>query len=302
MKAIPPIAITDAMLTSSTVAEPAAGEVAWNAATAYTVGQQAIRTATHRVYERLVAGTTATAPESDFANWLDVGPTQRWAMFDTLRNSATSAATSLTVVIAPGQRVNSIAIMGAVCETATVSMTSGGPTVYSVTDTITKRSTLSWSNYFFGVFGYTGNAVHFDLPPYANGIITVTLTRASGNVSCGALVLGTVVDMGRVLSQAKSEALNFSRVTRDDFGNAILVPRRTVPATSSTLHITADMVNTLRDLRALGNATPMVWSGLDDLASNPYFDALLVLGIYKEFSITMNGPQFGSVALTLEEI
>ena len=36
-KIIKPTVITDALLTSSTVAEPGAGEVAWNAATAYAV-------------------------------------------------------------------------------------------------------------------------------------------------------------------------------------------------------------------------------------------------------------------------
>ena len=302
MRAIPPITITDALLTSSTVAEPAAGETAWNAATPYLVGDEAIRTSTHRIYERLVAGTTATAPESDTTNWLDIGPTNRLSMFDTLRNSATTAATTMTIVVTPGQRVDSIALMGVVGETATISMTSGGPVVYTVTDNLVLRNTLSWTNYFFGAFKYSGSTVHFDLPPYSNGIITVTISRSSGTVSCGAMVLGQSVYMGQVLSQAKSEALNFSSVTRDAFGNATLVPRRTVPATNSTLHITNDMVDTLRDLRALGNATPLVWSGLDDSTENPCFDSLLVLGIYKEFSIAMENTGYGSVQLSLEEI
>lgn len=302
MRAIPPLSIDDAKLTSSTVAEPDAGEAAWNAATSYAVGDKAIRTSTHRVYERLVAGTTAAAPESDFANWLDIGPTNKWGMFDVLRNSATTATTSMTIVIAPGQRVDSIALMGVVGETVTISMTSGGTTVYTATDNLVLRNTLTWTNYFFGAFKYVGSTVHFDLPQYTNGIITVTISRTSGTVACGALVIGQSVYMGKVLSQAKSEALNFSTVTRDAFGNAILVPRRTVPATNSTIHITNDMVNALRDLRALGNAVPMVWCGLDDKVLNPCFDSLLVLGIYKEFSISMENTGYGSVQLSLEEI
>lgn len=302
MRAIPPLSITGAMLTSSTVAEPSAGETAWNAATNYSVGTQAIRTTTHRIYQNLIAGVDATTPETAPTRWLDVGPTNRWAMFDALRNSATTATTSMTIVITPGQRVDSIALMGVVGETVTISMTSGGPTVYSATDTLTQRNTLSWTNYFFGTFKYAGSAVHFDLPQYTNGIITVTISRTSGTVSCGALVLGQSVYMGTVLSQAKSEALNFSTVTRDAFGNATLVPRRTIPATTSTLHITTNMIDALRDLRALGNATPLVWSGLDDKTQNPCFDSLLVLGIYKEFSISMENTGYGTVQLSLEEI
>lgn len=302
MKVIPPLAITDVMLTSCTVAEPAAGETVWAAATAYTVGQQAIRISTHRVYQRLVAGTSATVPESDFANWLDVGPTNRWAMFDTLRNSSTTATTSLTVVLTPGKRVDSIALIGLVGETVTITVTSGGGTVYTFTDNLILRNTTTWYKYFFGAFAYSGSAVHFDLPPYTNAVITVTLSRASGTVGLGALVLGQSVYLGQILSQAQSTANNFSTVTRDAFGNATLVQRRTTPGTSQTLHATAAMVDSLRDLRALGNATPMVWSGLDDKATNPYFEALLILGVYKEFNISMESTGFVPVSLSLEEI
>ena len=118
----------------------------------------------------------------------------------------------------------------------------------------------------------------------------------------GALVIGQSVYLGKVLSQAQSTANNFSTVTRDAFGNATLVQRRTIPGTSQTLHATSDMVDALRDLRALGNATPMVWSGLDDRATNPYFESLLILGVYKEFSISMENTGFAPVTLSLEEI
>ena len=60
LKLLKPTTITDAMLTSSTV--PETDYTAWNAATAYTLAQRVIRVSTHKVYERLVAGTTATAP------------------------------------------------------------------------------------------------------------------------------------------------------------------------------------------------------------------------------------------------
>ena len=302
MRAIPPLTITDSILTSSTIAEPAAGETAWSAVTAYTVGQQAIRTSTHRIYQRLVAGTTATAPESDTANWLDVGPTNRWAMFDTLRNSASTATTSMTIVLTPGRRIDSIALVGVVAESVSISMSVGGSPVYSVTDNLILRNTITWYKYFFGAFTYSGAAVHFDLPPYSNGVITITISRASGTVSCGAVVVGQNVYLGQVLSQAKSEANNFSTVTRDAFGNATLVQRRTVPGASMTIHATNDMVDPIRDLRALGNATPMIWSGLDDKVTNPCFDSLLICGVYKEFGIDMQNTGYATINLSLEEI
>ena len=74
-----PLAVTDAMLTSSTIAEPASGEVAWNPATTYAIGDKVILTSTHRVYQNLVAGVNAMSPDVNQgqtpAIWLDVGQT-----------------------------------------------------------------------------------------------------------------------------------------------------------------------------------------------------------------------------------
>lgn len=71
MKVIKPTPITAAMLISTNAAETYA---AWNGATAYVVGNIVLLTSTQRLYERLVAGTTATSPELDPTNWLDIAP------------------------------------------------------------------------------------------------------------------------------------------------------------------------------------------------------------------------------------
>lgn len=302
MRCIPPLTVTDAMLTSSSVAEPAAGETAWNAGAAYTVGQQAIRTTTHRVYQRLVAGTTATGPESDPINWLDVGPTQRWAMFDTLRNSATSSTSNLVVTITPGQRVDSIALMGLVGAVVTITMTVGAATVYTSAASLLRRTTGAWSDYFFGSFVWGGSLVKFDLPPYVGAAVSIAVEPVDGAARCGAMVVGRSVYLGEVEHQASSEAQNYSTVTRDAFGNATLVPRRTVPASRQSIVTPVSNVDKLRELRALGNATPMVWSGLDDKDQHYFFESLLLLGVYKEFTITDDNSVFAKVQLSLEEI
>lgn len=300
MRAIPPIAIDAAKLTSSTVAEPAAGETVWNAGTAYVVGDRAVRTSTHRVYERLVAGTTATAPESDTANWLDVGPTLRWAMFDTLRNTATTVASPLTVVIALDQRIDSLALVGLVGTSATITMTVGATTVYSYTTPLTLRNTLTWSGYYFGAFGQQKALVRFDLPPYASAVLTITITGTT--VACGGVVLGTAVDIGKVQYSPVSGALNFSRIDRDVFGNAVLIQRRSVPRTDQTLLADKSRVNKIIEVRESLNAVPALWSGLDDKDTHGYFDAVLIFGIYKEFSISLDYPDYAKVTLQLEEI
>lgn len=302
MKVIPPLTITSALLTSSTAAEPGPGETAWSAATNYTVGQRAIRTATHRVYQAIVAGVDAGLPENTPTRWLDVGPTNRYAMFDLARNSATVDASTITVVITPGKRINAIALLGLVADHVDITMTVGATTVYSFSEDLSTRTTTSWTEYFYGEFGVRPAVVRFDLPLYSTAVLTVTLSISTGNVLCGALCIGTAVDLGRVELNPRSDALNFSRIDRDAFGNATLVPRRTVPKTTQTLLVDKGRVNKLIDVRNALNAVPAVWSGLDDATGDGYFDALLILGIYKQFSIDLSQEQHATATLELEEI
>ena len=307
MRVIPPITgastlLLDAMLTSSSVAEPAAGETVWSAATAYSVGQEAIRVGTHRKYARLVAGTTAALPENDPLNWFDVGATLRWAMFDTLRNTATVSASPLTVVITPGQRVDAIALMAVLADSATVSMVVGGSTVYTRTTLLNSRTVTNLYQFFFEPFTNQPSLVLFDVPPYSAGVITVTFTRASGSVACGACLVGVSQFLGDADYNALRDALNFSSVTRDVYGNATLVPRRSVPKTNQTLYVGKAEVPRLLDLQASLNAVPAVYSGLDDRSADGYFEALLILGIYKQFGINLAYPKKAKVTLELEEI
>jgi hypothetical protein len=54
---------------SAVTAGASAGATAWNAGTAYTLGQRAIDPTFQRVYFRKIAGTTATQPNADGTNW-----------------------------------------------------------------------------------------------------------------------------------------------------------------------------------------------------------------------------------------
>lgn len=302
MKVIPPLAITDAMLTSSTAAEPAAGETAWVSGATYAVGDVCILTSTHRKYERLVAGAGTTSPDLDLANWEDIGPTNKWAMFDLMRNTATELASPLTVVIAPGRRISAIGLVGLVADQVQITMESGASVIYDVSEYLLLRHSTTWSEYYFGEFRNRSAVVKFDLPQATGAVVTVTLTRVSGAVKCGGLVIGTSVDLGTVEKSAVSDSTNFSKIDRDAFGNATLRPRRTIPQTDQQLFANKARINKLREVREDLNATPALWSGLDDAAGNDYFETLLILGIYKRFAITLEDVDLVRVSLQLEEI
>jgi hypothetical protein len=141
----------------------------------------------------------------------------------------------------------------------------------------------------------------FDLPPYVAGVVTVTFTRAAGDVTVGGLILGTSVYVGDTQYNAESDALNFSTVERDEFGNSQLIPRRTVPKTNQTLFCTKERVNRIIKVREEQNAVPALWSGLDD-DTDGYFESLLILGYYRRFTVSLDHPDVAVISLELEEV
>ncbi|MES1979543.1 MAG: hypothetical protein V4451_15990 [Pseudomonadota bacterium] len=352
MNVIPPLTITDARMTSSTVPEvapaaynagtayalndtvsvsgsaglqtvykslqsantghtPASSPLWWvsigetyqsySGASTYALGDMVINATTHLVYESLAASNTGNAL-TDTTKWLEVGPTNRWAMFDTLRNTATSVPSTLTIVLTPGERTDSIALLGLVADSVSISITSGGSPVYSYSASLVKRYVGDWYDYFFKTFARQPSFAKFDLPPYTDAVITVTLSVTTGNVSCGACVVGVAQYIGEVQYEAESDVLNFSSVTRDFAGGiSSIVQRRNVPKTLQNILVEKSRVNAIRDLRDALAATPAVWAGLDD-STNDYFEAVLILGFYKRFSINLRDPVQASISLELEEI
>jgi hypothetical protein len=307
MNVIPPLEITDARLTSSTIAEPDAGETEWSGSSvSYVLGDQRIRTTTHRIYECVSPHISAASPlpENDTTHWLDAGPTNKRAMFDLLRNTRTIQPLSITAVITPGERVNSLALTGMRANSAQITMTSvaGGGTVYTRSEDLNTREVFNHYDYCFKPFTTKTAIALFDLPPYTDGVISVTIAATSGNAECGACVVGTYEYIGDVVYEAESDVLNFSTVTRNfDGSTSAMVPRLNVPKTIQQIVFEKSRTNAIRALRDRLNGTPAIWAGIHG-SDDEYFEALLIDGFYKRFSINLKHPQHGVISLELEEV
>ncbi len=278
-------------------------ERTWISGATYAYWDQVILPSTHRKYRRSAeAGISTIAPNVDTASWVDDGPTNKWACFDTLRNTKTVAGSPLVIVITPQVRVKALYLMGLKATSFSVAVSVDGiimtaPVDYNLID----RSTASWSAYFFGSFK-TIPGYGVALPPYSAATITITITHTGGEVELGAVCLGTPVYVGAAQYNAVSSALNFSTISRDVFGGATLVPRRSVPKTDQITVIDKALADSLYDLRIDINAIPCIWSTLDDLSEDGWFKSFLILGVYREFSINAKYPTQAEVTLQIEEV
>lgn len=279
-------------------------EVAWNSGTTYAASSDAAPVyvlAGHRIFESLQGGNTNKAPAANPDFWEDIGPSLQYAMFDIERSTAAVGGSPLVVVLTPGERVDTVAALAVLADSVRVVVTSGGVTKYDQTADLLTRDVYNYYTYFYQPFAQRVAYLFQNLPPYIDAVITVTFARASGNVQCGALVIGRAQDLGITEKNPENDALNFSTIDRDNFGNAVLIKRRAVPKTIQTTALPSSRVGDVLSLRAQLNAVPAVWAGLTNNDSD-YFPSLLILGVYKQFKVTLFAPKKARLTLELEEV
>jgi hypothetical protein len=267
----------------------------------YDIGDIVTDLANHDLYQAIVDHTNE--PLSDATKWKYIGKTNRFRLFDYDRNNRTSVPLAFTVVFAPGKRIDSICLDGIQANSYTVTVTSvlGGGTVFTSTGSLNTRIVRTWYEHLTVPFTTQKSLNFFNIPPYTDCVVTVTLTATSGNAELAALGVGREVYFGVTQYSAISDILNFSSVERDDDGNAILTKRRNIPKSRQNVFCDKLSVNKIMETRDLLNAEPAFWYGISDVTDG-YFEAVSMLGYYRDFSINVSYPENAIVSFELERV
>lgn len=297
MKLIKPTKVTNAMLVSSTV--PETDYPAWHNAEAYAVGDRVIRAGTHRIYECLVSNTGA-APEFHLigvdAKWLEIGPTNRWAMFDDVVGTLTELNSELTVVLRPGA-LSGIAFMELTGKDVEITLKDApdGGVAYHRLVSLDGSIVGSFYDWFFQPyeqltdFALTDLPFHYDAPE-----LTITIT--SINVACGVCKFGEAVEIGAAEYGVTAGITDYSRKEKDAFGRDFIVERAFSKWAQLKAIIGASDFNRIHRTLAEVRATACVWIIVD----GPGFEPLLIYGFYKDFSIDVAYPTLYYCNLEIE--
>lgn len=251
LQLLQPVPVTDAVLVSSTV--PETDYAAWSAATSYPKGARVLKASTHRIYESAIGGNLNHDPAAETGEWFDVGPTNRWAMFDQALGTATTTGSPLVVVLNL-TGVNAIALLDII-----------GPTVRVQANGFDR--TIAVNN---------GAAVFLDMP-MTTGNVTVTI--GPSGVAVGTLLAGRVVSLGVTETSASAGITDYSRKNTDDFGEVTIVERAWSKRMSAKSLIRTDAIDLVANRIAAVRGTPALWIG--DVET----DALTIYGFFKDFSI-----------------
>jgi len=262
---------------------------------------------THRVYESLKDGnlgkdptvpsnrTTATGVGTW---WIEVGPTNRVAMFDGLVSTQTSAASPLVITLAPGA-FNGFALFGIDADSFAVEVRDapGGNIIYSEPTTALEGSMpADYYEYFFARFKPLTQMIRTKIDPYGTAQIVLTLTKATGPVKLGMFAIGDMRPVGIPQRDAVAEPIDYSYIKTDAYGNTEVKKRVNATGLSITAKMDKEEAGAALDVVKQVLGTPCVVAG----SEAQFYEWLTVFGLlsarmsaadypHAELSITVKG-------------
>jgi len=294
-----PLAVTDTILDSTDVPENDYAE--WNVGTTYDVGDRVILVSTHRIYESLQGSNTGNSPTAlGSAFWIDAGPTNRWAAFDTSVSTQTAQANNITYTLIPNEAINSIGILnitgGTEINITMVSPATGSPgIVYERTfDLSALPLTPDWWAWFYGQKSAPTQSIALDLPSYTDCEITIEILGGS-DLAVGVLLIGSQQNFGLGIKYgARVGIQDYSRKETNTFGETILVQRAFAKRANFNLFINKAEVDSFQNTLSTIRAVPVLWIGSDD------YEATTLFGFYKNFDILISYPDHSDCELEIE--
>jgi hypothetical protein len=293
---IRPTPVTDAILTGSTAVETVA---AWNSGTTYALGDTARLDSTKRIYRSLQAGNTNQDPTTEPTWWEDIGPTNKWVMFDDSVGTRTTATTELSVTLEPG-RFGALAFLDTFATAIDVTITDLDTSTVVYTTTIYMESFQigSWEDYLNAPLEFRTEAFLTGLPSLANPQLAVRIYGSTGDtVECGVMVVGYPYELGSTQYGASVGILDYSKKDVSDAGVVSLVEGKFARKMDITLQCDAALLNRNLGVMSAVRAIPCVWVAVSDAAN---FEALIVYGWAREFNIVISYPSFHLCNLRIE--
>lgn len=290
VKVLVPTKITDAILHSTTISEPSAGETVWSSGGTYVVGDRRYRAETHMIYECVRDHTGRTVPpEQDAVYWLEYRPTNRWGMFGGMLSQTSKATTSMTVVLRPGW-FNALALLGVKAEQVKVTIwdAPGGNVIFEFDGSVTEP-VGSWWEWFFTEPQTRETLIFTGITPYSAAEVEVELTSPDGvEVELGLLAVGdmrTISEKLGVQQGAQAEPIDHSYVGENIDGSARFVKRdATVDMSLPVMLHRSEASYAFATCKRL-LSVPAIWIG----NRSPEFDGLTVYGYLKSSPFTYGG-------------
>lgn len=300
MRIVKPITVDDSILTSTTI--PADTTQEWVITTPYVAGDIVRIESSHTLYECLLDNTGEDPSQNTVDGngnpyWLNLGATNRWAMFDGKSRKSSTNPDLIDVTLQPNKVVNSISLLNISAGSVQVIMTD--PVDGIVYDELVNTLELVPSDFYewcFTEVTLISNIVKIDLPAYPSASIRVIASSPNATVRIGELIIGVQEELGVTTYGTSVGIIDYSRKDTDAFGNPIIVERPFIDSVSYQVAIPTNRVSQVKNTLSSYRATPVVYIG------DQNFPSTIVYGFIKTFGINIAYPNLSEMSIEVEEL
>lgn len=270
----------------------------YNGGTTYAVGDQARSDVTHRIYQSLQNSNTGHAV-TDTAWWVDAGPTNGYAMLDTVNGTVTTGDPTIEMEVEPAGRVDTIALLNLSAATVTITITDATDGVVhdETYDLSTDVGIGTWWQWYNEPIVRATDLTLTGLPAYIAPTIAITIDNGVDDATCGTLVIGQARNLGATLYGGGPGQIDYSRIERDEFGELVGLLQRGFARTGSyRVMVARGLVDEFVRQMALYRATPVLYIMSDQYGSTTVF------GIVRNFDVDIAYPDYSLIAIELEGV
>lgn len=223
--------------------------------------------------------------------WLDIGPMNKWAMFDTYNTTQTSRASNIEVQIAPGTRVDTVALLNLSGASSVRIQANNGSTYYDQTFSLTE--TAFADDWYAGTYSETHYKNRFavsNITPNSGTTLTITIS-GSGTVYCGSCIVGLSKDIGGAEYGAEVGIDDYSLIERDDYGTLTITQRDYNDRGDFSLFVPKEKNAAILSLITSYRATPALWLMVpDDTVVGDWDGPGIIYGIPTSFKSLIREP------------
>ncbi len=293
-------------LINSSLVEPGTDEGAvWASGTTYAKGEKAVYA--HDVYESLGASNVGNQPDKNSsgtdAKWKKLGPTNLWAMFDTvISTQSVSTAGTLEVVVSAAY-VDTIALLNIKGSEVLVELQDTGDAFpyWSTSESLVEEVDNEF-DYEFAPIKTKRDVFFMDLPVCIEGTVRVVVSLAEGGAAIGKLIIGKAEGAGATLYGAGAGGRNLSSVEDDGFGAFNLVKKPSAKRIEGEVHFHPREFDGIKNLFDDIEAKLVLFIGDPRPSPEGGLQALTAFGILKNYDLTPNGPNVATGSVTINGV
>lgn len=238
-------------------------------------------------------------PLNDGVNWVKLGPTNRWGMFDKKLSTKTTNPEMIEFTVTAAGRIGGIALFGV--EGAYLELTEIDPIegeVFDETFTLVSQDNVNdIYDYFFAPILRQPNFYFDQLPLYSGASIRVRIFNPGGTAECSNAVIGVPNDLGATEWGIELGNIDYSKATANQFGEIDdLQPGINRPTVTARAELDPALIDEVVRILNERRGKASVYQVTDR------FSSALIFGFARDRRITDPNGAYSILAVDLESL